>query len=123
MDQTFGSFITPATPISREASRVTGICFDEMQNAMTHNDISIIHAHPMNALSDFIQFLMTCGKDIVHNNQKFDSIILYNHLKFYNLWSHFCTYVVGFADTLPFFRKLYPELSNHKQESLVSNLL
>ncbi|KAK3108647.1 hypothetical protein FSP39_012484 [Pinctada imbricata] len=124
--KSFHTFVTPAVPISPEASRVTGICFDELQNVMTHHGETVIHVNPLNALLDFIQFLVSCGKDIVliaHNNRKFDSVILFNHLRYFNLWSHFCTYVIQFADTLPFFRKLYPLLPNHKQETLVTNLL
>ena len=60
---------------------------------------------------------------IAHNNKNFDCLILFNHLKHFNLWNYFCTFVSGFADTLPFFRKLYPEFQNHKQETLVKNLL
>ena len=112
--------------MSDEAVRVTGLHFDETTNIMTHHDKPVQHVHPMNALLDFMQFLMTIGKSITliaHNNKRFDCIVLYNHLKYFNLWNHFCKLVSSFADTLPFFRKLYPEFPNHKQETLVENLL
>ena len=125
-DAVFDKYITPTRQISSEASQVTGLYFDELSNVMLHNNVPVTHVHPMNALLDFIHFLMTFGKKIIliaHNNKNFDCIILHNQLKCFNLWNHFCKFVIGFADTLPFFRKLYPDFVNHKQETLVSNIL
>ena len=125
-DDVFNVYLTPLTKMSDEAVRVTGLHFYETTNIMTHHDKPVQHVHPMNALLDFMQFLMTIGKSITliaHNNKRFDCIVLYNHLKYFNLWNHFCKLVSSFADTLPFFRKLYPEFPNHKQETLVENLL
>lgn len=125
-DQIFNSYITPIQDISEEASRVTGIQFNAATNELLHDNKPVLHRHPLNVLLDFIQFLMLIGKKAIlvsHNNKSFDCIILYNQLKYQKIWSSFCKYVIGFCDTLPFFKKLYPGLECYKQEYLAMKLL
>ena len=102
----FNVYLTPLTKLSDEVVRVTRLHFDETTNIMTHHDKPVQHVHPMNALLDFMQFLMTIGKSItlIAHKKRFDCTVLYNHLKYFNLWNHFCKLVTKFADTLPFFR-------------------
>lgn len=82
---------------------MTGMKFDASTNELLHNNVAVSHNHPLQVLLDFIQFVMLLGKSCVlvaHNNKCFDSIVLYNQLKYYKIWNHFCKYVVGFCDTL-----------------------
>ncbi|CAC5369819.1 unnamed protein product [Mytilus coruscus] len=125
----FNRYATPTQEISEDASRVTGIRFNTATNELLYNDEPVSHKHPQQVLLDFLQFLMSlCASDkhivlATHNNRRFDSIILFNQLKFYKLWNHFSRYIVGFCDTLPFFKMLYPEFENYKQEYIAQKLL
>ena len=49
--------------------------------------------------------------------------MLFNQLKLHNLWTFFCSFVVGFCDTLPFFKRLFPDAENHKQVTIVHKVL
>lgn len=108
---------------------MTGIMFNRVTNELLYNDEPVPHKHPQQVLLDFIQFLMSlCASDknivlAAHNNRRFDSIILFNQLKLYKLWNHFSRYIIGFCDTLPFFKMLYPEFENYKQEYIAQKLL
>lgn len=105
-DHVFNRYITPNQEMSEKASRVTGINYNFMTNEMVYNNKSVSHSHALQVLLNFIQFLMLFGKICVlvaHNYKVFDSIILYNQLKYHSLWNHFCKYVIGFCDTLPYF--------------------
>ena len=120
-DATFNSFVTPTQPMTTEAEDVTGILHDSTTNEMTQHGVPVQHKHAMNVLLDFIDFLKSLEKCIVlvaHNCRCFDSIILHNHLKLYNIWNYFCKFVTGFCDSLPYFRLLYPNLRNHKQKTV-----
>ncbi|XP_076113426.1 uncharacterized protein LOC143081077 [Mytilus galloprovincialis] len=128
-EQEFNRYATPTQEISEDACRVTGLKFNTATNELLYNDEAVSHKHPQQVLLDFIQFLMSlCASDkhivlAAHNNRRFDSIILFNQLKFYKLWNHFSRYIVGFCDTLPFFKMLYPEFENYKQEYIAQKLL
>lgn len=128
-EQEFNRYATPTQEISEDACRVTGLKFNTATNELLYNDEPVSHKHPQQVLLDFIQFLMSlCASDkhivlAAHNNRRFDSIILFNQLKFYKLWNHFSRYIVGFCDTLPFFKMLYPEFENYKQEYIAQKLL
>ncbi|XP_076075736.1 uncharacterized protein LOC143046461 [Mytilus galloprovincialis] len=128
-EQEFNRYATPTQEISEDACRVTGLKFNTATNELLYNDEPVSHKHPQQVLLDFIQFLMSlCASDkhivlAAHNNRRFDSIILFNQLKFYKLWNHFSRYIFGFCDTLPFFKMLYPEFENYKQEYIAQKLL
>nr|XP_034302837.1 uncharacterized protein LOC105322827 isoform X6 [Crassostrea gigas] len=122
----FSRYITPLScNISSEASKVTGITFDG--KTMCNQGKEVIHHHPVNAFLDFISFLSENGKGVylaAHNCRNFDAVILFNQLHLYNLWGEFCKTVIGFSDTLPMFKIMYPNfLKNYKQETLVESLL
>lgn len=94
---------------------------------MCNQGKEVIHHHPVNAFLDFISFLSENGKGVylaAHNCRNFDAVILFNQLHLYNLWGEFCKTVIGFSDTLPMFKIMYPNfLKNYKQETLVESLL
>nr|XP_034335041.1 uncharacterized protein LOC117692109 isoform X2 [Crassostrea gigas] len=122
----FSRYITPLScNIFSEASKVTGITFDG--KTMCNQGKEVIHHHPVNAFLDFISFLSENGKGVylaAHNCRNFDAVILFNQLHLYNLWGEFCKTVIGFSDTLPMFKIMYPNfLKNYKQETLVESLL
>lgn len=104
-------FETPKEPVSDEAESVTGISFDFHSNQMTQHGVEKEHKHTMNVLLDFIDFLKLFSHNIIlvaHNCRNFDCIILYNQLLQTNLWKYFCLFVIGFSDTLHFFKHFYP---------------
>lgn len=108
----FNEFATPKEPVSDEAEAVTGTSFDFHSNQMTHHGVEKEHKHTMNVLLDLIDFLKLFGHNIIlvaHNCRHFASIILYNQLLQTNLWKYFCSFVIGFSDTLHFFKQLHPE--------------
>jgi DNA polymerase III alpha subunit (gram-positive type) len=120
-DATFNKFVTPTQPMTSGAEDVTGILYNSTANEMTQHGVPVQHKHAMNVLLDFIDFLKSLGKCIVlvaHNCRSFDSIILHNQLKLCNIWNYFCKFVTGFCDSLPYFRLLYPTLTNHKQKTV-----
>lgn len=122
----FNEFATPKEPVSDEAEAVTGISFDFHSNQMTQHGVEKEHKHTMNVLLDFIDFLKLFGHNIIlvaHNCRNFDCIILYNQLLQNNLWKYFCSFVIGFSDTLPFFKQLYPEFQKHNQATLALEIL
>ena len=125
-DSTFSRYVTPLQPISDGAKDVTGICYNADSNEMTHSGVKVQHFHPVNILLDFIEFIKGVRTKVVlvaHNNKAFDSCVLYKQLKLHNLWSSFCKFTVGFCDTLPFFKLIYPEAVNHKQVTLAKEIL
>lgn len=80
----------------------------------------------MNVLLDFIDFLKLFGHNIIlvaHNCRNFDCIILYNQLLQTNLWKCFCLFVIGFSDTLHFFKHFYPQFQKHIQTTLALEIL
>lgn len=122
----FNEFAIPKEPVSDEAEAVTGISFDFHSNQMTQHGVEKEHKHTMNVLLDFIDFLKLFGHNIIlvaHNCRNFDCIILYNQLLQNNLWKYFCSFVIGFSDTLPFFKQLYPEFQKHNQATLALEIL
>ena len=55
---------------------------------MVHSVVVVTHSHSLNVLLDFIDFLKAVGAKVVlvaHNNKAFDSCVLSNQFKFYNL--------------------------------------
>lgn len=92
---------------------------------MYYQGKEVTHHHPVNAFLDFITFLSENGKGVylaAHNCRNFDAVILFNQLHFYNLWGEFCKTVIGFSDTLPMFKTMYPIFfKNYKQETLVES--
>ena len=103
---------------------MTGLTFGGSD--LFHHGRRVDHHLPAKALLDFIEFLSSLNQDVIliaHSNRIFDSLVLYNQLNQYQLWSEFCLVVQGFSDTLPLFRHMYPKRPNHKQETLVHSLL
>ena len=76
-------------------------------------------------LLEFIDFLETIQNPVLvgHNIKTFDLSFLFNHLMKCEQWENFCEVVVGFVDTLPVFKKEFPNRSSYKQDILMKNLL
>ena len=118
----FNQYVVPVKCISAKASEVTGLT--------CHGDVLMLHGQPVSAvyihaaLTLFISWLSDIGSCILLcHNVKFDAPRLTSHLLQCKLGSPFTNVVHGFSDTLPMFRSLYPNLENHKQPTLVKQIL
>ncbi|XP_076102353.1 uncharacterized protein LOC143071724 isoform X2 [Mytilus galloprovincialis] len=123
-DSTFDTYILPSQPISKEATNITKITV--RGNNMLYNSKPVNFKYPHQALTDFITFLseFSCKPILVgHNIKRFDCHILYNALRFYNMYSEFCSHIIGFVDSLDVFKHVVPGLSSYSQTNLVDTLL
>ncbi|CAC5400875.1 unnamed protein product [Mytilus coruscus] len=123
-DSTFDTYILPSQPISKEATNITKITV--RGNNMLYNSNPVNFKYPHQALTDFVTFLseFSCKPILVgHNIKRFDCHILYNALRFYNMYSEFCSHIIGFVDSLDVFKHVVPGLSSYSQTSLVDTLL
>ncbi|XP_052067585.1 uncharacterized protein LOC127706898 isoform X2 [Mytilus californianus] len=123
-DSTFDTYILPSQPISKEATNITKITV--CGNNMLYNSKPVNFKYPHQALTDFITFLseFSCKPILVgHNIKRFDCHILYNALRFYNMYSEFCSHIIGFVDSLDVFKHVVPGLASYSQTSLVDTLL
>ena len=104
----FSSFIAPEEDISPATQKLTGITYDNSIGSMMYCGKTVKSATLPATLENFINWLepMKPVVLVAHN-------CLMNELK---------DVVMGFADTLPFFRKNH-EFSNYKQETIVTELL
>ncbi|VDI01300.1 Hypothetical predicted protein, partial [Mytilus galloprovincialis] len=120
----FSTYIFPSQPISKEASEVTQIFVNG--NKMFHNSTAVQYKLAHEALTDFIIFLSSFPHKCIlvgHNIKSFDTHVLYNQLRIYNMWNEFCLHVCAFCDTLDLFKSVVPGMSSYSQTSLVKELL
>ncbi|CAG2236592.1 unnamed protein product [Mytilus edulis] len=118
----FDQYITPSSGISKYASEVTGLSI--CNNILCYNGRKVNSCSPQQGLQNFIIWLQETIPEkcmlIGHNAKIFDAPRLVLCLQKFQLYSSFEEKVLGFIDTLHFFRNQYPELKSHKQEVLVS---
>ncbi|CAG2231214.1 unnamed protein product [Mytilus edulis] len=120
----FNQYITPSQCISRQASSVTGLSV--WNNTLVYYGQRVDQCIPQKAFQNFICWLEKFPSQIIlvgHNCRRFDAPRLIRSLSQYNLSTSFQKKVIGFMDTLSFFRNKYPHLKCHKQEFLAENLL
>jgi DNA polymerase III epsilon subunit-like protein len=124
-EREFNAYLTPQSPISLEASTVTGITF--VGGVMKHNGQVVEHKEPSKGLEEFIEFVKSVGCYsnpilVGHNIQNFDVPVLMNQLVKYKLFDRFSTIVKGFIDTLKVSKRSFSknDVANYKQVTLVS---
>lgn len=60
---------------------------------------------------------------LAHNAKSFDAKHLYKALTSCSKFDEFCEIALGFSDTLPAFRELYPNRKSFTQQNLATDLL
>lgn len=119
----FNVYVIPQNGITLEASAV---------NKLTViNEILYHEKKPVKALSlaeALAKFLTWLNKKVpcillAHNVKTFDAKHLMKALSLCNNMEEFCQTVVGFSDTLPAFRELFPDRRSFSQENLAKDLL
>ena len=105
----FNRYILPEGQISKIITNVTGISVRRKSGIRTlfHKDTQVPSVDSETAISDFIAFLRgrNCATVLVaHNCKAFDSRHLIHAVQNANLLDNFKEVVIGFCDTLPYFR-------------------
>lgn len=115
-------YILPLKGISHQASTVTGLtCHGEV---LLHNGKPVQTLSIDQALQTFFAWLSDLGISVlIAHNAKFDAPRLIHHVRKCKLTAAFLSLVFGFCDTLPMFKKLYPNMENYKQQTLVKHIL
>lgn len=119
----FNTYVIPKCPISTTAQHITGIVWNG-------SDMTV-HGRPLPALSIGTALLEFCDWLqkrqnvflISHNGRKFDFPILVTSFISVGKLENFFQCTAGLIDSLPLFRKYFPEQTSYKQEDLVSKLL
>ena len=78
------------------------------------------------AMQQFLNWLQSLKEPCLllgHNAKSFDAKHLLRALEKSNRTEQFSELVVGFCDTLPAFKELFPEKKSHSQENLAKDLL
>lgn len=122
-EKTFDRYILPVKGMSAGASRVTGLT---VSGGILHLHHRPLHVVPLReALVEFLEWLKGFGRCLLvgHNSKSFDAPRLLLQLDKKGLAETFCHTVLGFLDTLPYFRETRPHLPNHRQETLAKELL
>lgn len=119
----FNIYIKPTRQISPSATAVNKLTF---MHGTLFFDGRPLEAVTLNeALKELINWLQQRSPCllIAHNCKSFDSKHLVRGFESHLLLDDFQKVSVGFSDTLPVFRELYPELKSHSQQNLATNLL
>ena len=119
----FNCYILPVAPISPAASRVTGLT-KQGNNLFCHSKL-VPSVSLTEGLEMFSNWLSSLNKQIVlvgHNIKSFDIKHFKRHVKYHELDSKF-DMIVGYIDTLPLFKSLYPKLTSYSQTSLYAKII
>ncbi|KAJ1162368.1 hypothetical protein NDU88_002836 [Pleurodeles waltl] len=122
-EKTFDRYILPVRGMSAGASRVTGLTVSGGVLRLLHRPLHVVPLRE--ALVQFLEWLKGFGQCLLvgHNSKTFDAPRLLLQLDKKGLAETFCHTVLGFLDTLPYFRETRPHLPNHRQQTLASELL
>lgn len=122
-DQTFNQYVLPSKPIMQQAAEVTGLTLKDGVLHLKGKKIESVGAtdafqHFVNWLKPFAPLVL-----VAHNCYNFDSKRLVNSMEKHGIEPALHEVVTGFLDTLPLFRHVLPNLTNHKQETIVRAVL
>lgn len=121
--ETFDQYVLPVGPISASASKVNGIT--KINDKMFLRSRPIECVDIVSSLGSFGSWLYKLGQEVVlvgHNANTFDSKHLWRVIENNGVGESFPNWA-GFIDTLPLFRKLYPNETSHKQESIFALII
>lgn len=119
----FNAFLLPCRPISQQATMQTGFSRSGM-NLYVHG----VRKHTLTvreAMEEFIKFLGTLGGNVVLVAHAFyhEESRLLKLVRSAGLYDELRKVCVGFSDTLPLFRKMYPYFGNYSLCRLLQELM
>lgn len=122
-DQTFNQYVLPSKPIMQQAAEVTGLTLKDGVLHLKGKKIESVGAK--DAYQHFLCWLKPFAPLVLvaHNCYNFDSKRLVNSMEKHGVEPALREVVTGFLDTLPLFRHVLPNLTNHKQETIVRAVL
>ena len=122
-DSCYDTYTLPEKPISRGASIVNHLKLHD--TVMTYNDEPVATVPIKSGLEGLLAYVKQFPNAVLvgHNVKNFDTLHLFRHILKYDLKDSFTDAFVGFCDTLPLFRQLFPKHKSHTQESLVGDIL
>ena len=119
----FDKYVLPEKDIATAASNVSGLT-KKGSSLFSHGTL-VPTVSIAEALSMFSQWLGSFRQVVVlfgHNIKMFDIKHLLNHINKNKLGSNFCN-IVGYVDTLPLFKSLYPNETSYSQISLYQHIV
>ena len=124
-DDIFSVYVRPSQGyIPQNITDLTGISMRD--NNMFSKGERVNSVSIKEGLSSFIDFLPDQCMLVAHNTHQFDTRIILSHMKDHSFLDKFKSKVLGFLDTLPLAKLLYPERKGargYKQEALVNDLV
>lgn len=120
----FNSYVRPKLPITLAAQEITGIVVNQ-SGPMTVKGQPVEGKTIRCAISEFLQWLnkYSCVVLVAHNGRKFDFPVFLSTLKKVGSEKKFFDCVTGLIDSLPVFKKVFPNQDCYKQEHLVKSVL
>jgi len=115
--------VKPKKPIPGEVTKITGLTYENQQMFLHGKRVESVSLHE--CLKDFCAFLkgdMPCLL-IGHNAGKFDCPVLFLAAQSVEMLDELKAHVAGFLDTLPLFRREFPNQCSYSQPSLVKRFL
>lgn len=116
-------YVTPKRPITLDAQKVTGIAM-QGNNTMTVNGTEVQHVGIQSAIDQLCAWLENYSNVVLiaQNGRRFDFPVIMSALIHTNTTERFIKCVTSFIDSLPVFKKIFPNQS-HRQEDLALSCL
>ena len=119
----FNCYILPDAPISPAASRITAL--SKKGNKLFYHGKEVSSVSIKTGLRMFSEWLSSIKTEIVlvgHNIKSFDVKHFMRHVKNQKMDSNFHM-IIGYVDTLPIFKSLFPKHKSYSQTSLYTTLV
>jgi DNA polymerase III alpha subunit (gram-positive type) len=117
-EEVFSTYVIPTKPISKAASTMTGITSDGNQVVVKESPVGAIST--TDALIEIFGFVGEHKILLAHNNKKFDSIVRTRVEQECGLEAEFQKSVIGFVDTLPLLKEVFPGRTSYKLDLFAS---
>ena len=120
----FNQYTIPKLPITSAAQEVTGIVINP-SGLMTVKGQPVLGKTIQSATSEFLEWLSKYSNVVLvaHNGRKFDFPVFISCLKNIGLENEFMDGVIGLIDSIPVFKKAFPNQECYKQEYLEKSVL
>lgn len=122
--QQFNVYILPLNGIAPSAAAVNKLSVNH--GRLFYNGKPVTAVQLDDAMQQFLTWLQNLQQPcllLAHNAKLFDAKHLLRALEKTTKTEQFAELVVGFCDTLPAFKELFPERKSYSQENLVNDLL
>ena len=123
-DNEFDQYALPKSDISDRSSQITSL--RKIGNVLLYKGSPVDTVGMRECTLKFLDWLNKIdGKKILYgqNSKGCDSRMICKAFRDVNLEKEFGQSVLGYSDTLPLFRRLYPNQESHTQEQLCKNLI